>query len=85
MAGKPLRRPRPPLPPYKAIAADLRAKIQAGEYKPGEQVPSVTQLCDTYEVTRNTAIRALRVLRDEGLIVVEQGWGSFVADNPPVD
>ncbi len=71
------------LPPYKKIAADIRAEIQAGRLKPGEQVPSVTQLCDRYSVTRNTAIRALRVLRDEGYVVVEQGWGSFVADQPP--
>jgi DNA-binding GntR family transcriptional regulator len=73
------------LPPYKQIAADIRAEIQAGRLRPGEQVPSVTQLCDRYSVTRNTAIRALRVLKDDGLIVIEQGWGSFVADKPPTD
>jgi DNA-binding GntR family transcriptional regulator len=75
------------LPPYRKIAEDLRAEIKAGRYLPGQQVPSVTKLCETYSVTRNTAIRALRVLKDDGLIVIEQGWGSFVADPlpPPTD
>jgi GntR family transcriptional regulator len=65
--------------PYKRIAAELRAKIETGELRPGEQVPSASQICDTYSVSRNTALRALGILRDEGLITVEQGWGSFVA------
>lgn len=78
-------KPRDRLPPYRKIAEDLRAEIKAGRYLPGQQVPSVTKLCESYNVTRNTAIRALRVLKDDGWIVVEQGWGSFVADNPPAD
>jgi DNA-binding GntR family transcriptional regulator len=62
--------------PYKRIATDLREKIKA--MQPGEQVPSVTEICDSYHVSRNTALRALKLLRDEDLITVEQGWGSFV-------
>lgn len=72
--------PREQTPPYRRIAADLRSRIESGDLKPGEQVPSASELCDTYGVSRNTALRALKLLRDEGLIVVEQGWGSFVAD-----
>ena len=30
------------------------------------------------ELSRNTALRALGILRDEGLITIEQGWGAFV-------
>ena len=70
--------PRDPLPPYKRIAADLRQKIQDGALLPGEQIPPVPQLCEIYSVSRNTALRALGVLRDEGLITIEQGWGAFV-------
>ncbi len=69
---------RESLPPYQRIAAALREKIEAGELLPGEQVPTVPQLIETYQVSRNTALRALRVLRDEGLIEVQQGWGTFV-------
>jgi DNA-binding GntR family transcriptional regulator len=72
--------PREPLPPYKAIAAALREKIASGELLPGEQIPPVPRLSDTYGVSRNTALRALRVLRDEGLIKIEPGWGAFVAE-----
>lgn len=67
---------RDPVAPYKRIAADLREKIKT--MQSGEQIPSVTEICETYGVTRNTALRALRLLRDEDLIVIEQGWGSFV-------
>jgi DNA-binding GntR family transcriptional regulator len=70
--------PREPTPPYKRIAEGIRVRIAAGELKSGEQVPSATELCDAYGVSRNTALRALKLLRDEGLIIVEQGWGSFV-------
>jgi DNA-binding GntR family transcriptional regulator len=68
--------------PYKRIAAALRADIEADRLRPGEQVPSLTKLCETYGVSRNTALRAIRVLADEGLIRTEQGWGSFVATPP---
>lgn len=64
-------------PPYRRIAADLREKIKT--MRPGEQIPSTTEITQAYKVSRNTALRALKLLRDEGLITVEQGWGSFVA------
>ncbi len=72
--------PREQGAPYRRIAAELRQKIESGQLRPGEQVPSASQLCQDYAVSRNTALRALRVLRDEGLIATEQGWGSFVAE-----
>lgn len=71
---------RPPLPPYQAIAADLRAKIESGEMMPGEQVGPVPELAEEYEVSRNTVLRAIKILRDAGLVTVQQGWGVFVAD-----
>lgn len=64
--------------PYKRIANELRPEIEA--LSPGEQVPSVSAICDRFNVSRNTAIRALKLLKDEGLITTEQGWGSFRAD-----
>ena len=50
--------------------------------RPGEQIPSTTEITETYHVSRNTALRAIKLLRDEELITVEQGWGSFVAGRP---
>jgi GntR family transcriptional regulator len=69
--------------PYKRVADALRQRIIAGEFAPGQQVPSASALASQYEVSRNTAIRALRQLRDDGWVTIEHGWGSFVADNPP--
>ncbi len=70
--------PREPTAPYKRIAEGIRARIEAGELKSGEQVPSATEICNAYGVSRNTALRALKLLKEEGLITIEQGWGSFV-------
>jgi hypothetical protein len=74
---------RSALPPYRAIAAALRERIRSGELLPGEQLPTVLQLCEQFGVSRNTALRALKLLRDEGLITSEPGWGAFVADPLP--
>lgn len=71
--------PREQGAPYKRIAATIRERIESGELPPGAQVPSATEIQQEHQVSRNTALRALRLLRDEGLITTEQGWGSFVA------
>jgi DNA-binding GntR family transcriptional regulator len=67
-------------PPYRAISAALRERILAGEWLPGEQIPSVRQLGEEYGVSIGTARRALAVLRDEGLIVVTPSWGAFIPE-----
>jgi len=64
--------------PYRRVAAALREQIETGQLRPGEQVPSLPKLIETYGVSRNTALRALRVLREDGLITMEPGWGAFV-------
>ena len=75
---------RTPIPPYLRVAEALRTEIRSRRLLPGEQVPSATELAVAHEVSRNTAARALRLLRDEGWLVTQQGWGSFVADQPPM-
>jgi GntR family transcriptional regulator len=74
---------RTPIPPYLRVAEAVRDDIKSRRLLPGNQVPSATELAAAHEVSRNTAARALRLLRDEGWIVTQQGWGSFVADKPP--
>jgi GntR family transcriptional regulator len=66
------------LPPYLAIAADLKAKIDSGELPEGEQVPPVPEICEQYKVSRGTALRVLKVLRDDGYAESQPGWGTFV-------
>jgi DNA-binding GntR family transcriptional regulator len=72
--------PRTPQVPYRAIADALRARLDAGEWLPGEQLPSASQLGEQYGTSRTTAARAVRVLADEGRVTVVRNWGAFVAE-----
>ena len=68
------------MPPYLRVAAELREKIAKGELLPGEQVPSLDRLAETYGISRTTARRAVQVLMDEGLVQSRPRWGVFVAE-----
>ena len=71
--------PRAAEPPYRQIAAWLRARIVAGEFRPGEDpLPSEKDLQELFEVSRDTARRAVSVLRDEGLVVTVPQRGTYV-------
>jgi DNA-binding transcriptional MocR family regulator len=62
------------------IAAELRARIERGEYAPGQRFPTEFELAAEWETARNTVRGALQQLRNEGLIDVRQGHGTFVRD-----
>lgn len=64
---------------YRAIAADLAAKIRDGQYAPGEALPAQRELSAAYGVTLMTLRQALRELDTEGLIVQRPGKGTYVA------
>jgi DNA-binding GntR family transcriptional regulator len=61
------------------VAADLRRRIAAGEWPPGEALPTVAVLAEHYEVSKATVTRVLRILADEGLVRVVPRWGTFRA------
>lgn len=63
---------------YIQIADAIRRRILAGRLALGDAVPSETELRSEFGVARTTARRAVRVLRDEGLIHTAQGEGTFV-------
>jgi len=67
-----------PTPVYRQLAGFLRDDIQSGKLVAGQRIPSETDLVQLYGVARETARKAVRVLRDEGLIVTTHGRGSFV-------
>ncbi|GAA1662946.1 TetR/AcrR family transcriptional regulator C-terminal domain-containing protein [Glycomyces endophyticus] len=70
----------PAEPPYRQIAAELRAGIAAGDLRPGDRVPSVRQIAQRWGVAIATANRVMAVLRDEGLVVTKVGSGTVVGD-----
>jgi DNA-binding transcriptional regulator YhcF (GntR family) len=70
--------PDDPRPASHQIANHLRAAILTRRYPPGERLPSQYELADRYDVARETVKSALRILRDERLIVTRQGSGAFV-------
>lgn len=65
-------------PKYLAIADDLRAKIESGEYAAGSQLPTHAVLMERYDVALNTVRDALGELRRLGLAETFQGSGTFV-------
>jgi DNA-binding GntR family transcriptional regulator len=68
-----------PLPYYQQLYTILREEIVNGRWKPGEMMPSETELIDTFEVSRITVRQALEKLVDDGLIYRRRGKGTFVA------
>ncbi|MGW7078714.1 GntR family transcriptional regulator [Streptomyces sp. NPDC054866] len=60
------------------IANDLRNQITTGRLKPGERLPSETQLAAQYEVSTATLRSALAMLQGEGLVEKIHGKGNFV-------
>jgi len=65
-------------PVYEQVAADLRRRIEAGEWAPRRRLPSVTHLEQQYGVARQTVLQALAVLRDRGVVYTVRNRGSFV-------
>ncbi|MFI6960777.1 GntR family transcriptional regulator [Streptomyces sp. NPDC050255] len=67
---------------YEEIAESLRARIAAGEIAPGETIPSGRELAEQWDVSRATAIKAVDVLRNDGVVVAKQGTGFVVTETP---
>jgi GntR family transcriptional regulator len=60
------------------MADVLRSAIEAGDYRPGDRLPSERELAARYGSARNTAREAIGLLQAEGLIDVHHGRGAFV-------
>ncbi len=70
---------RGPEPQYLKVKNHLRAGISAGRWRPGDLMPSESELVAQFRVSRMTVSRALRELTAEGLVQRTQGVGTFVA------
>lgn len=70
-------------PLYLRIKEYLEKKIENGEYKPGDKLPSENKLSKSLDVSRASLREALRVLEEEGKIVKQQGIGTFINKPTP--
>lgn len=71
-----------PVELYEQVAGEIRRAIADGEAKPGERLPPARDLAAVLGVNTNTVLRALRQLRDEGLLEFRRGRGITVAGTP---
>ena len=65
------------LPAYVQLANILRNQVAAGEFRPGDRLPSESELCGRYEVSPMTVRRSINMLVDQGLLETVQGLGTF--------
>jgi GntR family transcriptional regulator len=74
-------------PMYQQIVDQITAKVMAGDWAPGQALPSIRELASASQVSVITVKRAYAELELAGIIVTRQGKGSFVADsaNLPTD
>ena len=71
-----------PLPLHDQVAAEIRRAIAEGEAGPGERLPLVKDLAAVLGVNKNTVLRAMHILRDEGLLEFTRGRGITVTGTP---
>jgi DNA-binding GntR family transcriptional regulator len=67
-------------PTAKDIAADVRQRLVSGDLGPGDRLPAARDLAKQYGVTLVKVQNAYRELSEEGLVVSQQGRGTFVVD-----
>jgi GntR family transcriptional regulator len=67
-------------PMYLQIMEQIRARVAAGDWPPGKELPSIRALAAALNVSVITIKRAYLDLENEGVIVTRHGKGSFVAD-----
>src|SRR6202042_849735 len=64
------------------VAAEIRRAIAEGEAQPGERLPLAKDIAAVLGVNKNTVLRAMHILRDEGLVEFGRGNGITVSGTP---
>jgi GntR family transcriptional regulator len=68
---------------YVRVANDIAARIASGELSPGTRLRAERDLATHYGVSYGTVRRAMKELREQGLIATIHGRGTFVNDRKP--
>jgi GntR family transcriptional regulator len=71
-----------PLALHDQVAAEIRKAISEGEATPGERLPLAKDIAAVLGVNKNTVLRALHILREEGLLEFRRGRGVTVVGTP---
>jgi GntR family transcriptional regulator len=71
-----------PIALHDQVAAEIRRAIADGEARAGDRLPPAVDLAAVLGVNRNTVLRALRILRDEGIVDFRRGRGVHVVGTP---
>ncbi len=69
-------------PKWAQVVAEIKRRIERGDYPPGSLLPSEHQLVEDFGVSRPTIVKSLSALRQDGWIDTQQGRGSFVRGRP---
>ncbi|MBB6671945.1 GntR family transcriptional regulator [Cohnella nanjingensis] len=67
---------------YIHIKEEIERRINAGEIKPGEKLPSEPELAKAFEVSRPTLRESLKMLQREGTLISKNGVGTYVNERP---
>jgi len=70
------------IPLYQQVKRNLLAAIAAGDYAPGRPFITQREICERFNVSHATAVRALNDLAADGYVVRRRGQGTFVAERP---
>jgi GntR family transcriptional regulator len=65
------------------VAAEIRRAIAEGEAGPGDRLPLAKDIAAVLGVNKNTVLRAMHILRDEGLVEFGRGNGITVVGTAP--
>jgi len=72
--------PMDPTPLFEQVANAIAGRIERGELRPRDPIPSELSIQQEFGVARGTARRAVQELRDRGLVVTIPQRGTFVVE-----
>lgn len=68
------------IPLYYQLISIIKRSISAGMIKTGDVLPSETEFCDRYNISRSTVRHAIGELKNEGLVSRRRGKGTFITE-----